>query len=179
MKGMIYNQSKIPRAQWRYGLRSSAAAGCGWIAAYNALRLMGYHIKPEKLIRCYERSLPLINGNFGTFLLTPVAFFRRKGFRVKVVVRRKKFDKTVRDSDACILFYYWRRKYKLGSHFVAVCCRDGKFTGYNTFRSSVGMDDYGASLESFLKKQRFFGPVLIAIQDKRMPEISTRSGGPE
>ena len=29
MDDLIYNQTKIPKDQWRYGLRSSAATGCG------------------------------------------------------------------------------------------------------------------------------------------------------
>ena len=39
---LIYNQNDIPKGQYRYGLRSSASVGCGWIATYNALTLMGY-----------------------------------------------------------------------------------------------------------------------------------------
>ena len=38
---LIYNQNHIPREQYRYGLRASAAVGCGWLATYNALTLMG------------------------------------------------------------------------------------------------------------------------------------------
>ena len=53
MKDLIDNQRRIPKDQWRYGFRSSAATGCGWIATYNALRLMGYHPKQEALIRMY------------------------------------------------------------------------------------------------------------------------------
>ena len=48
---LIYCQRDIPKKQWRYGFRSSAATGCGWIATYNALQLMGYRAEPEKLIR--------------------------------------------------------------------------------------------------------------------------------
>lgn len=33
---LIYNQRKIPKDQWRYGFRTSADTGCGWIATYNA-----------------------------------------------------------------------------------------------------------------------------------------------
>ena len=51
MKELIYCQRQIPRHKWRYGLRSSAAVGCGWIATYNALRLMGYTVDIPKLIR--------------------------------------------------------------------------------------------------------------------------------
>ena len=82
MNDFIYNQTKIPKSQWRYGFQSTAATGCGWIATYNALLLMGYRPKPEKLIRYYTRQLPLYNGNAGTFLFGPALFFRQKGFRV-------------------------------------------------------------------------------------------------
>ena len=81
---LIYNQKKIPKDQWRYGLRSSAATGCGWIAAYNALKLMGFYAEPEKLIRYYERNMPVLNGNLGTFVATPVKLFKKLGFNVKV-----------------------------------------------------------------------------------------------
>ena len=79
MKELIYNQNHIPREKWRYGLRSSAATGCGWIATYNALRLMGYKASPEKLIRYFERQLPLIHGNAGTSILGPALFFSAAG----------------------------------------------------------------------------------------------------
>ena len=58
MNDFIYCQRDIPKDKWRYGLRSSAATGCGWIATYNALKIMGYSAKPEKLIEYYEKQLP-------------------------------------------------------------------------------------------------------------------------
>ena len=164
---MIYNQRKIPKEQWRYGFRTSAATGCGWIATYNALRLMGYRAEPEALIRYYERQLPLIHGNAGTSILAPAVFFMQKGFRVETTSVWTEFDEMAKRSDVCVLFYYWRRKYKLGAHFVTVRYQHGKFTGYNTFRNSDGPDDYGSSLEGFLRARKYFGPVLIGIKDKR------------
>ena len=41
MHDMIYCQRGIPKDELRYGLRTSAATGCGWIATYNALRILG------------------------------------------------------------------------------------------------------------------------------------------
>ena len=167
MDDLIYNQRKIPKDRWRYGFRTSAATGCGWIATYNALRLMDYRAQPEELIRYYQRQLPLIHGNAGTSILAPAVFFMHHGFPVKTYANRKHFDEAVKASDVSILFYYWRNKYKFGAHFVTVRYRDGRFIGYNTYRNSEGPDDYGESLEVFLKKRKYFGPVLIAIRDKR------------
>ena len=167
MDDLIYNQREIPREQWRYGFRTSATTGCGWIATYNALRLMNYRARPEDLIRYYERQLPLVHGNAGTTIPGPAVFFIQQGFPVKMSARRKDFDRLAMESDVCILFYRWRRGWKVGAHFVTVRHDGAEFLGYNTFRNSTGPDRYGDSLDAFLKKQKYFGPVLIAIWDKR------------
>jgi hypothetical protein len=167
VKDLIYCQNDIPKEQWRYGFRSSAATGCGWIATYNALRLLGYRAEPEKLIRMYEKMLPLVHGNTGTAIPAPALAFHSWGFPVKLVFDRKKFDESAKMSDVCIIFYYWRRKWKLGAHFVTVQYRDGRFTGYNTYNNSKGPDDWTESMEGFLDKRKYFGTVLICINDKR------------
>ena len=167
MDDLIYNQTKIPKEQWRYGLRTSADTGCGWIATYNALRLMGYKADPEELIRYFERQLPLIHGNFGTNIQGPAFYFRRHGFEVDTLSVTERFDEAAKNADVCIVFYYWRKKFKFGAHFVTVRYADGKFTGYNTFTTSTGADDYGSSLEAFLKKRGYFAPVLTTIKEKR------------
>ena len=167
MDDLIYNQTKIPKNQWRYGLRTSAATGCGWIATYNTLRLMNYRARPEELIRYYERQFPIVHGNAGTSILGPALFFIHHGFPVEVVSDRAKFDQKAKESDVCILFYYWYRKYKVGAHFTTVRYENGRFTGYNTYTNSVGPDDYGVSLDGFLKAKKYAAPVLICIRDKR------------
>ena len=166
MKDLIYCQRDIPENQWRYGLRTSAAVGCGWIATYNALRLMGYWAQPEKLIHMYEWMLPLVHGNGGTTILAPALVFKRWGFPVKLVADRKKYDEAAKDSDVCIVFYHWRKKWKLGAHFVALHHTEEGFIGYNTYTTSTGPDHYGESLAAFLKRCKYFGAVLMTIKKK-------------
>ena len=66
MEELIYCQKDIPKDRWKYCLRTSAATGCGWIAAYNALCLMGYTAEPEEVIAAFQHQLPVIHGNRGT-----------------------------------------------------------------------------------------------------------------
>ena len=167
MDDLIYNQRQIPKEQWRYGFRTSAATGCGWIATYNALRLMDLPANPEELIRYYEHQVPIINGNAGTVLFGPAWCFRRWGFPVKTVIDRSRFDEEAKKADVCILFYRWTKKFKYGAHFVALHHTEEGFVGYNTYRNSRGPDDYGESLSSFLKKRKYFWPVLIGIRKNR------------
>ena len=164
MEDMIYNQHQIPKDTWRYGFRSSAATGCGWIATYNALRLMGYRAEPEQLIRYYQRQVPLVNGNVGTVLFGPALRFRQWGFPVKMILDRSQFDQAAKEADACILFYRWFRKYRYGAHFVALHYTENGFIGYNTYSNSTGPDRYGPSLDGFLKKKKYFTPVLFTIR---------------
>ena len=171
MDDLIYNQHDIPADQWRYGFRTSAATGCGWIATYNALRLLGYRVDIDELITWYERTLPLIHGNAGTSIPAPVIRFRTWGFPVEMVLDQKKFDDAAKRADVCLLFYRWRKGYRFGAHFVALQHRENGFIGYNTFKNSTGPDRYGLSLVNFLKKHRYFGPVLICIRDKQRKDI--------
>ncbi|MBQ9967271.1 MAG: hypothetical protein IJO88_00930 [Oscillospiraceae bacterium] len=166
MDFLIYDQKSIPKDRWRYGLRSVGATGCGPIAAYNALCLLGYHPKMEPIVRWFERNVPLINGNLGTFVLTPAQFFKKLGFPVRVITRRSGFDEAARSSDVCLLFYRWQKKLKGGAHYVALQYKNGRFTGYNTYRNAQAPDDYGESLEAFLKKRKYFFTVLIAVKAK-------------
>ena len=170
MKELIYCQGDIPKEQWRYGFRSSANVGCGWIATHNALRLMGYETDIEQLIRYYEWQLPLVHGNAGTSFWGPAVCFRNWGFPVKIVLDRKRFDAEAASADCCILFYYWRKKAKIGAHFVALHHTSQGFAGYNTYRKSTGPDLYGESLDGFLKQRNYFGCVLMAIQKPQKKE---------
>ena len=167
MKDLIYCQRDIPKEQWRYGFRTSADTGCGWIATYNALRLMGYRAEPESLIRMYEKMLPLVHGNAGTTAFAPALCFKKWGFPVEVSILPGKYDELAKEADVCILFYHWKRKWKLGAHFVTLHHTDTGFVGYNTYTNSKGPDRYGDSLEQWLKQRGYFGTALICIRDKR------------
>ena len=170
MADLIFNQRDIPKEEHRYGLRASAAVGCGWVATYNALQLMGYRTDIDQLIRYYEWQLPLIHGNAGTSFWGPAVCFKKWGFPVKLVTDRKRFDEAARNADVSILFFRWRREWKLGAHFVALHHTGNGFIGYNTYRDSTGPDAYGNSLDRFLRAKGYFGCVLITIQDKRNPQ---------
>ena len=164
MKDMIYNQRDIPADVLRYGFRTSADTGCGWIATWNALRILGKRADKQALIRYYERQLPLLHGNTGTSFWGPAVFFKHHGFDTRVELRRDRFDGLVEESKVCILFYYWRKGIKVGAHFVALHKTDRGIVGYNTYKNSAGPDLYGESLEGFLKKRGYFGAVLIGVR---------------
>ena len=166
MNDLICNQRSIPKTQWRYGFRSSAATGCGWIATHNALRLMGYRTDIDALIRYFEWQLPLIHGNAGTSFWGPALCFRNWGFPVELCFQRNQFDALVSRSDVCILFYHWQKKHKLGAHFIALHRQQEAITAFNVYRNSTGPENLGPSLEGWITEKKHFGCVLMGIRKK-------------
>ena len=166
MPEFIYNQTKISKDQWRYGLRSSAATGCGWIATYNALHLLGKDVNIQDLISFYEHQLPLISGNLGTPFWGPLHCFRHWGFEAKLYVDIRKFDEAAKNAPASILFFRWRRGIQVGAHFAACRYNGQQFIGFNTFKYSKGPDPLGDIIQAFLKRNSYFGAMLLTIQDK-------------
>ena len=165
MSNFIYNQNQIPRDQWRYGLRSSAATGCGWIATYNALHLLHKDVDIPSLIARYEHQLPLIHGNLGTSFWGPALCFSQWGFSVKTWYDSRKFDDAAKNAPASILFFRWKQGMKLGAHFAACRYNGSQFIGFNTFKTSHGPDPLGESLRGFLRQNHYFGAILITIQN--------------
>ncbi len=165
-KNLIYCQRDIPRHELRYGLHSSAATGCGWIAVYNILTLYGKHPDPKAIIYELEHDLPYLNGLCGSFLMSPAWVLRRHGFDVCFTTRRNKMDALAKQQQTGILFYWWKSKSKLGAHFVAVEKTEAGYIGYNTYSNSKGPDDLGSSIETFLDKRKYFGAVYFGVSEK-------------
>lgn len=163
MQPLIYSQRRIPAGQWRYGFRDSAKIGCAWVATYNALCILNHPVEIPELIRKFERQIPVVNGSFGTFLGTPALLLHRMGFRIRVVNNRHRYDEAAKEAPVCLLSYYWRKNCKLGAHFVALRWMGDHFEGYNTFLSSTGPDNYGPSLDAFLKQHHYFATVLTLV----------------
>ena len=159
---MIYNQNHIPKNKWRYGPWSSALVGCGWVATYNALCLLGDRRDPGELIDYYERQLPLINGTFGTQFWGPYRYFKSHGYETRLILDPDKYDALA--GDVNILFYHWRSGIRLGAHFVCIQRTENGFLSFNTYKNSTGPANIGASIRDFATKKGHFMTALITIK---------------
>ena len=95
--------------------------------------------------------------------MAPALYLKKQGYLVDWTARYECFDGMVRKSDVCILFYRWRKKWKLGAHFTALQYTPQGILGYNTYTNSRSADRYGESLETFLRRKKYFGAVLMGI----------------
>ena len=110
---MITNQSKYKHI--KYGLLTSDKNGCGWIAAYNALKHFGYDVTPESVAKAYGKRCLWLWGLFGTH---PEKLIKNIKTVLKVTAfyyADKDVDLSLFKADAGILFYWTKSKQ---AHYV-------------------------------------------------------------
>lgn len=120
-QGPVNGQRLPPVGELRYGLGHVARSGCGLIAVYNALTLLGDPRPLSEVIYWGDRRARVALGLFGTRPGRGGALFRRLGWAVTKTGGREDLDRAVREGEVC-LFTYWnhRRRPHRGIHTVCL-----------------------------------------------------------
>ena len=98
----------------KFGFSTSDQNGCGWIAAYNAMILLGHQQQIADVVKYFDGAFRTIL--FGVFGVAPHAitgYFRSMGFsgsaNVFFFVKPRDIDERSMISRACILLYAHNR----------------------------------------------------------------------
>lgn len=111
-----------------YGVKRSDYNGCGWMAAYNLLHLLGRCADWREVVRGM-RFCTLLLGLLGTDPFALRRYLRRRGVRTKVFFRPSRAAAAA-DGHSGILMYWHGR----GAHFTAFQPADGKHRFLNVRR---------------------------------------------
>lgn len=158
--GLLLNQLEENAKQFRYGFFRSSHNGCGWIATYNACRILGEDVPPAEIISDFERYGAILFGAFGTIPAALTHFFRKRGFEAISTGKRERFDALAKAADVCVL-WYWHSK---GAHFISLSPSEDGYLGYNVFTDVKKPYLLGPSVEGFLKARKYHAPRLIAVK---------------
>lgn len=151
----VYNYYK-----YQYNDLYSDYNGCGWIATYNALLLMGKRVKPSSIIKWYESNNGLIlNGLFGTNPLSIAKYFRNQWkYTVKTgycnlskASSVETLSELIKKGKSAVLTFGWAdlTDIDVGAHNIAVKydVNKKKFAAYNLGKQI----QYYSDLQSLLK----------------------------
>lgn len=128
-----------------FGFFSSRDKGCGWIAAYNILKMNGME---RTMFECADEigSDDFLGELFGHSIYGLYAWLKKQGLDVHMTHMVKEMCLQRIKSSACGIFLYFHRR---GSHFVAY-----RKVGDNLFRfynAVYGRDNLEMSVEEFTK----------------------------
>ena len=127
-KGRIVDQHML--SAYRMGRVTSENAGCGWVACYNALRLLGKPQNAARTILELETAF-VFGGKRGTRTVQLAPYFLKKGFSVSFSTTRAAAQKKAKGCAANIIYYV--RGDLRTAHFVAFSPADGEKDGAPLF----------------------------------------------
>jgi len=137
LKTMIDNQRLRPANQVKMGTRENRNEGwyngCGWVASYNALILLGDPRHPADIVMYIETNRgAVLGGVLGTYPHAIEAYFKSLGYSVNHVLFPQlstNIDNAIKEAGVGILAYAHTR----AAHYVMVEYReeDGRYIVYN------------------------------------------------
>jgi len=150
----IQKLTRIPEGETKQ--MGSSFNGCGWIAAYNVLQLLGRPLLPWEIIDALESGV-VLKGYLG---LSPFAlrrFFRQMGFAAKLRFlplffsperNARSIEKRFAEAP-CAIFYVVTRNKTV--HYVAAeALENGTYRFYNDDHISCEVPD---TMERFVRRQ--------------------------
>ncbi len=141
--GYIINQDAT--AHIPYGRMPSDYSGCGWIAAYNFLRVMGKNPNPRQLAR--QLATGWFKGGMGTGPLRLRQFLAGKGYRFAVCHSRRAAPALAHNAKAGILMYVSGIH---GLHYVTFAAAQGSQKRF--FNAEFGNEQHILTMAEFAKK---------------------------
>ncbi len=123
VSGVINGQSNYK--DWKFGAKTFDYNGCGVIATYNVMTLLGHKVKLSEIAYEFEsKKGTFVWGLFGTDPSHPYEYFKEKGIKVEQYLSYSKYEKAFRNmnTNQCAMVCFWNNKknIKEGAHFVAV-----------------------------------------------------------
>lgn len=163
LQDFIYNQEDINTVgKYRYGYTKTGPQGCGWVATYNSLKMLGEQVGPHDIIREFEMNGMTLDGLTGIHPLNVAHYLFKKGYAVTITVNKNEFKKAAQNNTTNIMCY----RHPYGGHYVAIKYDGEKFIGYNTFCDKNEPDILGDEI-SVIKKSatagEYEGLLLISI----------------
>lgn len=140
---MINGQNEF--TAYSFGLSTLDKVGCGIIAIYNVLRLLGRTVQFSDLIYEFElnctETIP-----FGFFGINP--FLMKKYFDAHQIsyseIHRMNTLESLKEEGGIYLLTFWNdaRKWTKGAHTVALSYTGGKYVVYNRTNSGKGTMEF-------------------------------------
>ena len=165
----IYDQTSSPHGETSLGIASVSHGGCGPVAVYNAMLMLGNYASLNEIIDYFEQDNGIyFGGLLGSSFYTCANYFRDQGYSVYTTKEVAAYSDLAASADACILWCWFDTKGFpfVGAHFMAFKQNGTMGRYYNPFSGSTSPYDYNGDCYSFLRNDYDgYYPALILIYD--------------
>ena len=146
-EGYIINQGLM--ASLPFGFFNTKDKGCGWISAYNLLKLCGKEKEMQEVARGLD-SRAFFGEAMGQWVYTLYAYMKKQGLPVHMTHMAKVLCIQTMKKSSCGIFLY---VHKRGSHYTTYRrIGENKFHFYNAVYGHANLE---TSAEEFMKQYTF------------------------
>lgn len=159
-EGFIINQGRMKEIP--FGWFDTKAKGCGWISAYNLLKMNGMETKMEVCAHGLEKH-SMMGKLMGQNLFTLFIWLKQQGLNVKMSLPVNGAAlKMINETDSGIILYTHSR----GAHYVTY--RKLNASHVQIFNAVYGKRNHVMKASEFLKKYPLFPTtVVIGVPSKK------------
>lgn len=151
----------------RIGHCSFAHSGCGAIATYNVLAMMGREPEMTEIVDFYERKGLIWYAYFGINPIAVGKYLTKQGLRWKRYSGKKNWDACLQDGQSAILMYWWAGAKSCGAHYVALNKTEQDVVVYNKSNAANREGTY-QDIETFLNKGTYKRGIVMYVVDKEV-----------
>lgn len=154
----IYDQEWGDAANLLMGYYKASYNGCGWIATYNASRLLNKHEQPAEIIKYYDsRGGTLFVGALGVNPLSVKQYFQKTGNKARFYGLPFQHDALTASAKVAILTYFHQK----GAHIVAIQYDNGAFHVFNDANTTAPLKI--SSIDTWLKANSYLSISLVCL----------------
>ncbi len=153
--GFITHQNNAK--DFKFGLANSDFNGCGWVAVYNACKVLGIDITISEIIK--ELDLFALNayGLLGGNPFYVKRFFEKKGYEAKIHLNKNNFNTAASSSQVSVIGYVWHNILD-GGHYQTLVKHSSQANAFQFYNSS-----YTKTMEQYITEKSDAHLFLITI----------------
>ncbi len=166
LKFPLNGQSMGELKDMRIGSCNFSHSGCGAIATFNAMSMVGLEPKMEEIVDFYEHKGLILNARMGVNPSGVKRYLTSKNLQWKFYSGKTDWDACLGEKQVAILLYWWVGKKGCGAHYVAAERTEEGIRVYNVYGNRDISYDF-KDIQAFLASGRYKRVVAMFVIDRK------------
>lgn len=167
LKFPLNGQSMGELKDMRIGSCAFSHSGCGAIATFNAMSMIGLEPRMEEIVDFYEHKGLILNARMGVNPSAVKRYLDANNLQWRFYSGKNDWDANWGDDRVAIVLYWWVNPKGCGAHYVAVERTDEGICVYNEFGNRDTAYKY-KDIQTFISTGQYKRVVAMFVIDKKV-----------
>lgn len=151
----------------RIGSCNFAHSGCGAVATFNAMSMVGLEPKIEEIVDFYEHNGLILNARMGVNPTGVKKYLSTQNLQWKFYSKKTDWDACLGEDQVAILLYWWVSHKGCGAHYVSLERTEEGIRVYNVYGNRDVAYDF-KDIQAFLESGNYKRVVSMFVIDRKV-----------